>query len=98
MNAFNEERVLNVHHWNDSVFSFTTTRNDFPPNLDDLRIQQLAVYFPGADGAGPLHADVRLRLLQGASKPALGEAKGVTIFYDMAKPVRAPQTGPARQP
>jgi ferredoxin--NADP+ reductase len=25
--AFNEERVLNVHHWNDSVFSFTTTRN-----------------------------------------------------------------------
>jgi ferredoxin--NADP+ reductase len=27
MSAFNEERVLNVHHWNDSVFSFTTTRN-----------------------------------------------------------------------
>lgn len=27
MSAFNEERVLNVHHWNDSLFSFTTTRN-----------------------------------------------------------------------
>jgi len=27
MTAFNEERVLNVHHWNDSLFSFTTTRN-----------------------------------------------------------------------
>jgi ferredoxin--NADP+ reductase len=27
MSAFNEERVLDVHHWNDSVFSFTTTRN-----------------------------------------------------------------------
>jgi ferredoxin--NADP+ reductase len=23
----NEERVLSVHHWNDSLFSFTTTRN-----------------------------------------------------------------------
>jgi ferredoxin--NADP+ reductase len=27
MNAWNEERVLDVHHWNDTVFSFTTTRN-----------------------------------------------------------------------
>jgi len=27
MSAWNEERVLDVHHWNDSVFSFTTTRN-----------------------------------------------------------------------
>ncbi|HXX68772.1 MAG TPA: ferredoxin--NADP reductase [Polyangiaceae bacterium] len=27
MNAFNEERVLSVHHWNESLFSFTTTRN-----------------------------------------------------------------------
>jgi ferredoxin--NADP+ reductase len=27
MSAFNEERVLSVHHWNDSLFSFTTTRN-----------------------------------------------------------------------
>jgi ferredoxin/flavodoxin---NADP+ reductase len=24
---FNQERVLSVHHWNDSLFSFTTTRN-----------------------------------------------------------------------
>src|SRR5882672_2682576 len=23
----NQERVLSVHHWNDSLFSFTTTRN-----------------------------------------------------------------------
>jgi ferredoxin/flavodoxin---NADP+ reductase len=27
MSAFNEEQVLSVHHWNDSLFSFTTTRN-----------------------------------------------------------------------
>lgn len=27
MSAFNEERVLSVHHWTDSLFSFTTTRN-----------------------------------------------------------------------
>ncbi len=27
MSAFNEEQVLNVHHWNDSLFSFNTTRN-----------------------------------------------------------------------
>ena len=26
MSAFNEERVLTVHHWTDSLFSFTTTR------------------------------------------------------------------------
>ncbi len=25
--AFNEERVISVHHWNDSLFSFKTTRN-----------------------------------------------------------------------
>jgi ferredoxin--NADP+ reductase len=25
--ALNEERVLSVHHWNDSLFSFKTTRN-----------------------------------------------------------------------
>jgi ferredoxin--NADP+ reductase len=27
MSAFNQETVLSVHHWNDSLFSFTTTRN-----------------------------------------------------------------------
>ena len=27
MSAFNEERVLSVHHWTDRLFSFTTTRN-----------------------------------------------------------------------
>jgi ferredoxin--NADP+ reductase len=27
MGQVNEERVLSVHHWNDSLFSFTTTRN-----------------------------------------------------------------------
>ena len=27
MAAFAEEKVLSVHHWNDTLFSFTTTRN-----------------------------------------------------------------------
>ena len=27
MSNLNEERVLSVHHWNDSLFSFKTTRN-----------------------------------------------------------------------
>jgi ferredoxin--NADP+ reductase len=27
MSQVNQERVLSVHHWNDSLFSFTTTRN-----------------------------------------------------------------------
>ncbi|HNA22857.1 MAG TPA: ferredoxin--NADP reductase, partial [Agitococcus sp.] len=27
MAAFFEEKVLSVHHWNDTLFSFTTTRN-----------------------------------------------------------------------
>lgn len=27
MSAVSEERVLSVHHWNDSLFSFTTSRN-----------------------------------------------------------------------
>jgi ferredoxin--NADP+ reductase len=27
MSAVNEERVLSVHHWNETLFSFTTTRN-----------------------------------------------------------------------
>lgn len=27
MSAFNEEKVLTVHHWNDTLFSFTTTRD-----------------------------------------------------------------------
>jgi ferredoxin--NADP+ reductase len=28
MSAFDEERVLSVHHWTDRLFSFTTTRNE----------------------------------------------------------------------
>ncbi|MGY1488543.1 ferredoxin--NADP reductase [Methylobacillus pratensis] len=28
MSAFNSEKVLSVKHWNDSLFSFTTTRNE----------------------------------------------------------------------
>lgn len=28
MSAFNTEKVLSVRHWNDSLFSFTTTRDD----------------------------------------------------------------------
>ena len=58
---------------------FTTTRADFPPNLDDLRIQQLAIYFPAADGANRINANVRLRMLQGDDKPELGKAEGATI-------------------
>ena len=27
MSAFNEEQVLSVHHWTDTLFSFTTTRD-----------------------------------------------------------------------
>jgi ferredoxin--NADP+ reductase len=27
MSAFNEERILSVHHWTDRLFSFTTTRD-----------------------------------------------------------------------
>ncbi|SNS48156.1 ferredoxin--NADP+ reductase [Noviherbaspirillum humi] len=27
MSAFNEERVLSVHHWTDNLFTFTTTRD-----------------------------------------------------------------------
>src|SRR5574343_1746890 len=27
MSACNEEKVLSVHHWNDTLFSFTTTRD-----------------------------------------------------------------------
>ena len=26
MSQVNQERVLSVHHWNDTLFSFTTTR------------------------------------------------------------------------
>ena len=28
MAAFDEEKVLTVHHWTDRLFSFTTTRSD----------------------------------------------------------------------
>ncbi|MDF3032156.1 MAG: ferredoxin--NADP reductase, partial [Moraxellaceae bacterium] len=27
MSAFAQEKVLSVHHWNDTLFSFTTTRD-----------------------------------------------------------------------
>src|SRR3982074_3211932 len=27
MSSFNQESVLSVHHWTDTLFSFTTTRN-----------------------------------------------------------------------
>lgn len=28
MSAFNTQKVLSVTHWNDSLFSFTTTRDE----------------------------------------------------------------------
>lgn len=28
MSAFNTQKILSVHHWNESLFSFTTTRDD----------------------------------------------------------------------
>src|SRR5262249_42855778 len=35
---------------------FTTVREDFPPNIEDLKIQQLLLYFAGA--AGKFEIDV----------------------------------------
>lgn len=32
------------------VVRFATARDDFPPNIDELRIQQIALYFARADG------------------------------------------------
>src|SRR5262249_44439070 len=52
---------------------FTTVREDFPPNIDDLKIQQVVLYFARADGES---FDVTVGHLQfteqGSAVPPIG--------------------------
>ena len=51
MAALNTERVLSVHHWNDSLFSFTTTR-DRALRFDNGQFVMIGL--PGDNGGKPL--------------------------------------------
>jgi len=57
---------------------FTTDRRDFPPNLDDLRIQHVLMYFSRADGK-TFEVDVQqLRFTEaGATAPVGGPATSI---------------------
>jgi len=51
---------------------FTTAATDFPPNLSDIRIAQVLLYFSRADGSTfevPVDA---LRFAEGASTSSVG--------------------------
>ena len=51
---------------------FTTRREDFPPNLDDLRIQQVLLYFSRVD-RGTFELDISaLRFTEQGSSAAVG--------------------------
>jgi hypothetical protein len=55
--------------------SFTTAREDFPPSLDNLAIQQVALYFVLDTGATIAGMTAQLRFTtQGSSTPLGGEA------------------------
>jgi hypothetical protein len=60
------------------VIRFSTTRDDFPPNLSDLRIQQLLLYF-GRKPDSTFEVDVTyLRFTEGGSGgPVGGEASSI---------------------
>ena len=54
------------------IVSFPTTRDDFPPNLDNLRIQQLVLYF-ARKPVSRLEVDVTyLRFTEQGSNAAVG--------------------------
>jgi Tc toxin complex TcA C-terminal TcB-binding domain/ABC toxin N-terminal region len=56
---------------------FTTSRADFPPNLDDLTIQQVVLYFSRADGEAfeiPVEQFHFTELLTGSRVPEEGKA------------------------
>lgn len=57
---------------------FTTSRQDLPPNLDDLRIQQVLLYFSRADGKTFEIPVASLRFTEQGSTGAVGGA-AVTI-------------------
>lgn len=56
---------------------FTTTRDDFPPNVEGLNIQHLALYFVRADGATPEVRVNHLYLKQGNSRIEAGVATSI---------------------
>jgi hypothetical protein len=61
------------------VASFTTTRQDFPPNLDDLRVQHVLLYVVRAQGRlFELSTMQLLYTAEGESAP-VGGAAGSSI-------------------
>jgi hypothetical protein len=58
---------------------FTTSRADFPPNLDDLTMQQIVLYFARANGEAfevPVEQFHFTEALTGARLPDAGQASG----------------------
>jgi Tc toxin complex TcA C-terminal TcB-binding domain/Repeat of unknown function (DUF346) len=63
---------------NPMVVSFTTQRDDFPPNITDLKIQQVVLYFARAEGY-PFEVPVTYLYFteQGSTNPLGGPARSV---------------------
>jgi hypothetical protein len=53
---------------------FTTSRGDFPPNLQDLRIQQVVLYFSRVDGATFEVSVSGLRFAENGNSSSVGGA------------------------
>ncbi len=52
--------------------SITTVRDDFPSNIDQIRVQQLALYIDRADGATFELSDIGLQFTPAGSQTAVG--------------------------
>ena len=60
------------------VVRFDTRREDFPPNIVDLKIQQVLLYFSRAEGAASEIPVAHLRFTgQGATAPVGGGATSI---------------------
>jgi len=69
---------------------FTTSRDDFPPNLDDFRIQQIVLYFSRAEGESLEVPVLSLRFRERGSAGAVG---GGAISIDGAISTRRGNAG-----
>lgn len=58
---------------------FTTSRADFPPNLDGLDIEHLVLYFARADGSSFEVSNAQLRFTPSGSQQPRGGVAGVAV-------------------
>jgi len=60
---------------------FETVREDFPPHIEDLKIQQVVLYFARADGAPSFEVSVTHLQFTVTTPPTATNPQGTTVTY-----------------